>query len=405
MKKILLISTFYPPIQHIATNRIVSFAKYLNKQKYRVFVISINPGEEAYEDLDGVTVYRLSNNSIFKKLRSTYPSPKRTHPLYWIRAAYTIFIHSFHLEMHDWEWKAIALARTLAETQGIDVIISSFPSITPHRVALHIKQRYPFIRWIADMRDEMVSPGTRTAWLRALHQQWQAETLQYADAVTTVSEPLLDDFRQSCPRHEVLFKEIRNGYDFEIDTTFHPSNNNVCTIVYTGTLLGRKTDNLFKVLEKLIQERNVLIKIKFFGISKKLYFSENLKRVITIYERVEHATAIQQMKQADILLLILPTIRQKGVYSGKLFEYLASLKPILALVPPDDVAAQLIRDCNAGYIADNEDLKGIEQALLTAYNDWLTGKVLQRNLDLVKKHHRREQAKILDALIDELFNK
>jgi hypothetical protein len=96
---------------------------------------------------------------------------------------------------------------------------------------------------------------------------------------------------------------------------------------------------------------------------------------------------------------------RKGFYTGKLFEYMASLRPILALVDKDDIAAQLIRESMTGYIADSENIGEIKAALLQAYNDWREHGEFEPNIEIIKKHHRREQAKRLQGLIMEFVNK
>ena len=104
-------------------------------------------------------------------------------------------------------------------------------------------------------------------------------------------------------------------------------------------------------------------------------------------------------EEADLLVLIIPKSREEGIYSGKIFDYLGCLKPILGLVPRNDVAAQLIRDTNTGYIAENEKIDEIEQNILNAYFDWTNNIPFNPNLSLIRKFHRKEQAKILDNLI------
>lgn len=118
--------------------------------------------------------------------------------------------------------------------------------------------------------------------------------------------------------------------------------------------------------------------------------------------KVSHIKALEFMSQSDVLLLIHPNNGWKGVYTGKLFEYSGMLRPIIALIDKSDVAAKLIKDCRAGYVADSDNIEEISHIILQAYNDWKSGTRLNYNVELIKSLHRKEQVKILGELIDVL---
>jgi len=107
------------------------------------------------------------------------------------------------------------------------------------------------------------------------------------------------------------------------------------------------------------------------------------------------------MKKADALLLIHPTTSVKGVYTGKLFEYIGSLRPIIALIDPDDVASTLIRKCNAGFIADNSDNQGIKKAILDVYDIYKGNKKFSPNLEEVSACKRVYQVEKLESFLRE----
>ena len=88
------------------------------------------------------------------------------------------------------------------------------------------------------------------------------------------------------------------------------------------------------------------------------------------------------MRAADVLLLLVPRADGRGlsVVSGKVYEYLAAERPILALVPPEGDAATLLRDTGSAWIADPDDEDGILGALAEAADAWLAGSLQQRRL-------------------------
>jgi glycosyltransferase involved in cell wall biosynthesis len=126
--------------------------------------------------------------------------------------------------------------------------------------------------------------------------------------------------------------------------------------------------------------------------------------MVEVIPSVAHEKAIEIMKQSDALLLIHPKNGRKGIFTGKLFEYLATLTPIIALVNEEDVAAKLIKDANAGYVTDNANIEKIEEILIQAYDEWENKIPREFNKEIIKKHHRKEQAKRLEKCIEELIN-
>ena len=93
-----------------------------------------------------------------------------------------------------------------------------------------------------------------------------------------------------------------------------------------------------------------------------------------------------------------------GVYSGKLFEYIAAQRPIIAIVDKNDVAAKLIKELNAGFIASESDINEIQHAILNCYQSWKNKKQFQVDLEEVKKLHRKFQVDKLNLILDKELN-
>jgi len=254
------------------------------------------------------------------------------------------------------------------------------------------------------MRDEMSQGLGLNPKLRKKYRELENEIFTYVDALTSVSKPLVDEFKSLSSNQNIIFREIRNGYDFELEET--KSNNSLFTISYTGNFYGDITPiNFFKALNSFIQKdshRKVLIQL--VGVKTHFEIPELLKDKVDIIPPVNHSEAIEIMKKSDALLLIHPSNGREGVFTGKLFEYLASLRPIIALVDEDDVASKLIQKANAGYVCDNANIEKIEMILEEAYREWEEKRKREFNVDIIKKHHRKEQVKRLEDLIEEVCN-
>jgi glycosyltransferase involved in cell wall biosynthesis len=221
--------------------------------------------------------------------------------------------------------------------------------------------------------------------------------------LTTVSRPIANDFLKLCPNIQV--HEIRNGHNMNLPAFSDYNFNSVFTIVYAGTFYGlRKPNNFFKALLDFIKsdEESRKVHIKFIGTPRNFDVPDHSSISIEYIEQCTYNEACQFQLQADANLLILPKLEAKGVYSGKLFDYLACCKPIIAVVDPTDVAADLIKECRAGYIADFDNIKEIETAIFTAYQNWSTKTILNCDRTKIEQLHRKYQVEKLNQLIDSL---
>ena len=150
MKKILIISNFYLPQKHIAVTRIISFAKYFYEFGYDVTVLTKGV-ENEFISTDGINIYYVTNKSMISKFDTNKKEAKIIH---YLKCIYNIiFTNIFFDEEAGWRKEAIKKIREICINQSFDYILSSAPPISSHIIASEIKQKYPSIKWIADMRD------------------------------------------------------------------------------------------------------------------------------------------------------------------------------------------------------------------------------------------------------------
>jgi len=309
----------------------------------------------------------------------------------------------FGNEYHKWEklalWKAIALYGE----KKYDIILSSYAPESTHRVALKLKKRFSDVKWIADMRDEMSKNPFIPSLKRRRLEILEKEILKHCNALVSVSAPILEEFRNSVKeRRNIYFCEVRNGFDFDLELNRKRENVRKFIVSYVGNFYGRRNPrNFFRALVDLDNEILKKMEVKFVGLTKPVLVPNKLKNIVELIPKVPHEEAISFMRNSDALLLIHPKGR-KGVYTGKLFEYLGVLRPIMALVDKEDVAAELIREANAGYIADFDDVDEIRNIIIKAYKDWERGITPDFNIEVIRKHHRKKQVGKLESLIERL---
>ncbi|MGC9061799.1 hypothetical protein [Calditerrivibrio sp.] len=400
MKKynLLLITPFYPPVESVATNRMVAFCKYL--KHFNITVLTRSNKFHSDEMVDGVRVIRVPDRSLFKK--ATF-NRKTNVFLHNIKALYNRILLFTQLDEYD-GWRSSVFDYLNKNKPDVDVVLSSFAPISTHIIALYLKNLNKKIVWVADMRDHMSSNIFFPERYRKKIGHYEGEILSRADIITAVSKPIIEEFEGKTQRKDIIFLEIRNGYDFE-PCFDNPSANSVWTVTYTGTFYGlRNPDNFLKVVKELLQQGDIDdIRINFVGVTKPMVVDELLKEKVHFFDKVSNKESIDHMRKSDALLLIHPTSELKGVYTGKLFEYIGVVRPILALVDPDDVAADLIKKGNFGFVADNNDIEGIKKCILKCYDLWKNGEKFNPDIELVKTCHRRFQVEILEKrLMEEL---
>ena len=244
-KHIAIISIWYPPTIGVAVNRIHSFAKYLNKQKFEVTVICLSENEKKIETKENIEIHYLKNSQLLRLPKFNKPNNKLIH---YLKVSWKLFVMKIMKDEYSgWKKEANKTLHLIHDKKPIDVIISSFSPLAPHLVALKLKKRHPYIKWIVDMRDEMSANPQLTPALKTYYQKVETEINQYADALTTVSLPIVNYFKELLPNIK-YFEEIRNGYDhsFEIN---QPVFNKTLTFLYAGNFYGnRKTGTFFKTI-------------------------------------------------------------------------------------------------------------------------------------------------------------
>lgn len=141
--------------------------------------------------------------------------------------------------------------------------------------------------------------------------------------------------------------------------------------------------------------------IKIVGNPLKIDIPDALRSNVVELPIVDHDEAVRMsIEECDALLMIYSRrAGRKGVYSGKLLDYLATNKPILAISDPGDVVGDLMRDTGAGYAVDEDDIPAIKSAVMKCYDLWLNRRTMPRDWDRIKEFRRsRQVGKLLDYL-------
>jgi glycosyltransferase involved in cell wall biosynthesis len=271
---------------------------------------------------------------------------------------------------------AVPAAIRIAREEGIDVVITTSPPPSVHFIGAAVK-RATGARWIADLRDSLVAHPHRDAQklsVRVKEQGVQAVAslvARQADAIVAVSDAIAEEMRARSPRGQVV--TIANGSDFEDFHGLEYRRGDQFRITHAGSFFGKRDPRPF--LTALARVDGVTARfVGDFRAADREWASAIMDR-IELIPYAPHRKALELQRGSEALLLLIPEAdgRGRGVLSGKVFEYLAAERPILAVVPPDGAAAQLIRDTGAGVVVAPDDIDGMERELLAMRDSWRAG--------------------------------
>lgn len=392
---ILIVTNSFFPNNRIASFRINAFAKYFHEAGHEVTVVT----EDCHDYTTfwkGCEVHYLKDPVISEQqLRQCAQSRRK----WFLRR----IIHGLEWRLtldkkRLWRIRAQKCVKMLLGNKKYDVVLTTYPRLSPHMIALAMRKKGYQFYWIADMRDEM----SERKWL--IEDHWkisrrlvrpERRIVNNADLVLSVSKPVLDGFRAMATHDRFL--EIRNGYDYE---EVHESYfQNRFTMGYIGNFYGEITpDNWFKAYSELICEGQLPAdsKIKIVGNCMKLNIPDSIKPNVEEIDAVIHDEAVRiSVYETDVLVMVHPNNGRKGVYSGKLLDYLATNKPIIAMYDLNDVVGALMEETKAGFAVDESDIKGIKEAIMKCYRIWQNREVLPRNWDNIRQYSRRNQTRLL----------
>lgn len=412
-KKVLIVSYHFPPREGIASIRIRGIAKYLPKFGWEPTILTaVLPGTVDKKFKVVQTPYPGDTSYLLKKKIHLHPDKgfqeqigislsvregKKSFTSKLINIILCIIAYPDIKK--SWFPYAVEIGNNLIRTEQFDAIISSSAPITCHLIAKELKLQHQ-IPWIADLRDLWTQNHYYSYGIirKYFERRLEISTFAHANVLTTVSEPLAEDLKSLHPDSKVV--EISNGFDPD-DIGFAPLTKEF-TITYTGELYQGKRDPrpLFKALSNLIGKKLLnlnLFKVRFFG--RRQYWLEqyikeyHLESIVKQYGMVSREFALVKQRESQILLLLnWNSQKERGVYTGKVFEYLAANRPILSIGGYKTEVNNLLNETNVGICPNN--LEHIENTILEWYKQYKSfGSVkYSGNREAINKYSHIEMA-------------
>jgi len=409
------VTMYFPPAGGGGVQRPLKLAQYLPALGIETHVLAPDDPKWVHRDPE----LRAPTQAWIHRAR--YLGPRARKPAEELRAAAGFERALVHAQITarrlllpdasvTWNLTAIPAAIRIARREGIDAVITTSPPPSVHFVGAAV-QKATGAKWIADLRDPLVANQHRrddTTAARARQkavEQVARLVASQADAVTCVSEAIADEVRGLSARGAV--RVIANGADFDDFAGLEYTPAKRFRITHTGSFFGQRDPKPFL---QAFADADLDAVARFVGdfrsTDREWAEGLDLGDRLELVDYLPRSEALRIQRDSEALLLLIPEAggRGRGVLSGKVFEYLAAERPILALVPPDGAAAELIRETAAGVVVAPDDIAGIRDALVALHERFTNGGL--PGVELAKRDEerlsRRARVEELAALVEEL---
>jgi glycosyltransferase involved in cell wall biosynthesis len=395
MNKVLIISYYWPPAGGSGVQRWLKFTKYLPRNNWKPIIYT--PENSYFEVKDEALLndipieaeiwktpvwepYGLKDRLFGKVGKSqsagviSNKDSLKNKLLNWVRG--NIFIPDPKIY---WVKPSVKVLLSKIKKEGIEHIITTGPPHSMHLIGLGLKKLMPNLRWIADFRDpwselDLLDEFHLSNSSRKKHQDLERKVLRNADVTLTVSETWVKDLKRLGGNRVEL---ITNGYDDD-DFDSNPKRNDRFIIGHYGLLNHlRNPKNLWEALNVLCKENtdfNDKLEIHLSGnidaeVILEIESYRYLKTKVKQLGYLSHAEVLSEYNEASVLLLLLFNSKSGiGNYPGKIFEYFAVQKPILAFGPDDSDTERLIEKTKTG-IYFSYDKTNLRNEILALFNN------------------------------------
>jgi len=415
LKKVLIITYYWPPAGGPGVQRVLKFAKYLPEFGWQPLVLTVRHGE--YPALDGslaeeipscCRVYRTSSWEpyfLYKKFTGMKTEERipvavvaekeanwKRRLSNWIRL--NLFVPDARV---GWKPFAVKEGKKIIEGEKPDVIFSSSPPPTVHLIAKKLAA-WSGIKWVSDFRDPWTGiyhydKAKRNPLSEKYDKYLERKTLRSCDRITVTSDGFFPDLEN---QKKISF--IPNGFDMDDMIAVKDTRNSKFTIRYMGSMKSHEhVDSFFCVLKELSEKEDLKKSVKLDIIGKVSPFvieaieKKEIALEWNLTGYLEHQRAIHLIANSDLLLFIIgPGTRGEAIITGKLFEYLMVQKPIIAYGPLDGAANRILKKTGAGRMFDYEAKEEVKTFILELYHKWRRGSSgFKLNFNEIKKYDRK----------------
>ena len=402
MNKVLIITYYWPPSGGAGVQRWLKFSKYLPGSGWEPVILTVDPQWAVYPQQDHSLTEEISPSieiiktrsstgifSVYKLLTGRKEIPyggfaNEDNP--GPAQKFSRFIRgNFVLPdaRKGWNRFAFRAALKIIREKKIDYVITTSPPHSTQLTGLKLKRALN-IKWIADLRDpwtDIYYSGSmyQTCLAGKINSSMEKKVLNNADHVITTCNDTMKLFRSKLDRNQPSGKisTVTNGYDpadFNF-STLRPGN---FTITYLGTLAGNyDAEVLAQAFDYFGDHNSTITNLNFIGKTdskiEKIFRDRKMVN-LSIIPYVEHKKAMEYLAMSVALLLVVPSGNKVNEpIPGKLFEYLASKRKIIALAPKDGDVAEILEKTKGGRVFGKDDSEQLGKYLLNICEDFRNG--------------------------------
>ena len=424
-KKLLIITYYWPPAGGPGVQRWLKSVKYL--PDFNIQPIVYIPENPTYPIVDTGLESEVSEKAIILKNKIIEPyqlasffSKKNTKKissgiipnqkkqsflqktLLWVRG--NIFIPDARFL---WVKPSVKYLKRYIKENNIDTIVTSGPPHSLHLIGLQLKEDLD-IKWLADFRDPWTTIGYHkslklSTYAEKKHKQLEHQVLNTADTIIVTSKSTKSEFQAITSKP---IEVITNGYD--VEKVAKHSLDKKFSLAHIGSFLSERNPRiLWEALQELINENQTFkddFQLKLIGaISQEVLdtLSEfHLQAYVQNLGYVSHQEALEHQRKSQVLLLIeINSEETKSIIPGKLFEYLVSERPIIAIGPKDSDFAEIITTTNTGVFFTYHEKERLK-ALLLEYYDLFKNQNLKINAIGLQQYSRKNLTEQLVKIIN-----
>ncbi len=424
MKKALIIAYYWPPAGGPGVQRWLKFVKYL--PEFDINPIVYVPENPNYPILDESLLAEIPDNITILKQPISEPyklagflskkDSKRISKGIIHRQKNQTFIEKLMLYIRgnffipdarkNWVKPSVDYLSKYIQENNIETIITTGPPHSLHLIGMQLKQKLG-VKWLADFRDPWTTIGYHkqlklTKKTATKHKQLEKDVLQNADEIITTSFTTSKEFQTIVNKN---INTITNGYDSKDKASLKLDKKYTCS--HIGSLLSKRNPEvLWKVFQELKKENEDFKKafqLNLIGVVSEdvlnSIYNHQLKDYVNCIGYVSHQEAMKFQKQSQVLLLIeIDSEDTKCIIPGKLFEYMVSERPIIAIGPEGADVEAIIKQTNTGNYFNYNDYESLKSIILNHFKTFQEGNLQTHPIGL-QKYHRRELTKQLSELI------
>ncbi|MUV02893.1 glycosyltransferase [Flavobacterium rakeshii] len=424
MNKVLVITYYWPPAGGPGVQRWLKFVKYLPEYGIEpVVYVPKNPtypliDEELQKDVSYNTTI-LKNNiiepygwaSVFSKKNTKkissgiIPDKKKQSALQklmlWVRG--NMFIPDARVL---WVRPSVSYLSNYLQGSGIDTIITTGPPHSLHLIGMELQKRFG-VKWIADFRDPWTTIGyhkelrlSKSSQQR--HKKMERDVLNTADSIIVTSPTTKAEFEQLTDKPVTV---ITNGYDVEL-VAKEPLDEKF-TLAHIGSFLSERNPKiLWESLSELVSEDTEFkdkFELKLIGaVSQEVLTSieqHGLNDYVNNMGYVSHSEAVKQQRKSQVLLLVeIDSPDTRCIIPGKLFEYMASERPVIGIGPQEADFADIIKTTNTGVFVEYTEKEKLKDTLKSYFAQYM-GEGLKVHAIGLQQYSRRNLTNQLANLL------